>query len=97
LFNLEEIKQRENNFRHLLTGDETGKNFFDENFEEINQYLQDKKDLIEELERLQTEVEAVKPVHLKERKENITKIEYRGQEYALVHPTAMKTKGRRGR
>ncbi|MGE6228193.1 hypothetical protein [Paenibacillus chitinolyticus] len=93
MFNLEEIKQREHYFRSLLNADTSGKNFFDKNFEEVKQYLNDKKDLIEAYIRLQTEIEDVKPVHLKERKGNITKIGYRGSEYALIHSTAMRTKG----
>ncbi|WP_088834811.1 hypothetical protein [Paenibacillus tyrfis] len=93
MFNLEEIKQRENYFRSLLNADRSGKKFFDKNFEEVKQYLNDKKDLIEAYERLQTEIEDVKPVHLKERKGNITKIGYRGAEYAFIHPTTMRTKG----
>lgn len=93
MFNLEEIKQRETYFRSLLNEDTSGKKFFDKNFEEIEHYLNDIKDLIEAYERLQTEVEDVKPVHLKERNGNITKIGYRGAEYAIIHPSAMRTKG----
>lgn len=93
MFNLEEIKQRDNYFWSLLNADASGKNFIDKNFEEVKQYLNDKKDLIEAYERLQTEIEDVKPVHLKERKGKITKIRYQGAEYACIHPTAMSTKG----
>ncbi|MNJ76174.1 hypothetical protein D3C77_734000 [compost metagenome] len=93
MFNLEEIKEREYYFRSLLHSDASGKDFFDKNSEEVNQYLNDKTDLIVAYERLQTELDDVKPVHLKERKGNITKIRYRGGEYAFIHPTAMSTKG----
>lgn len=97
MFDLEVIKQRENNFRHLLSKDKFGQKFLDKNSEEIQQYLNDQRYLVKEIERLQDEIEVIKPLHLKERKGQITKIEYLGKEYAIIHPTAMRTKARRGK
>jgi hypothetical protein len=97
LFNLEKVKQRENKFRELLNTDKVGQKFLEENFDEIQQYLDDQRHLLKEIERLQHEIVVTKPVHLKERKGKITKIKYLNKEYAVIHPTAMRAKAKRGK
>ncbi|NGY85551.1 hypothetical protein F6Y05_05075 [Bacillus megaterium] len=52
MFNLEKVKQRENKFRELLNKDKVGQKFLDENFDEIQQYLDDRRHLLKEIERL---------------------------------------------